>query len=62
MEEMEIGNKSIKEVEIEEGNIKYKCPIKIKKEFLFAFVFNDIIKYKGQIHISNILYKLGIYD
>jgi len=62
MEEMEIGNKSIKEVEIEEGNIKYKCQIKIKKEFLFAFVFNDIIKYKGQIHISNILYKLGIYD
>ena len=66
MEEIEIGetpNNNFKEIELIEGNIKYKCQIKINKEYIDISIYNDnIIKYKGKIHISNIQYQLGILN
>ena len=67
MEEMDIGETpegDIKEIEIIEANnkYKYKCQFEIIKEYLFAYIYdNDIIKYKGNMHIVNIQYHLGVY-
>ena len=66
MEEYEIGetpNIDIKEIEINEGDNKYKCQIQIIKDFIQVILYsNNIIKYKGNIHISKIEYYLGIYN
>ena len=71
MEEVEIGetlNDNIKEIELIEGNIKYKCEIKKEKDdlgdYLDISAYNNKIKYKGRIHIYKIQNKLGVlyYD
>ena len=66
MEEVEIGetsNNSIKEIELIEGNIKYKCQIQKDNDYLYISIYNNnTIKYKGQIHIYNIQYNLGILN
>ena len=66
MEEIAIGetpNIDIKEIEINEGDNKYKCQIQIIKDFIQVILYsNNIIKYKGNIHISKIEYYLGIYN
>ena len=66
MEEIELGetpNNNFKEIELIEGNIKYKCQLQINKEYIDISIYNDnIIKYKGKIHISNIQYQLGILN
>ena len=70
MEEVEIGetpNDNIKEIELTEGNIKYKCEIKKEKDiygddYLDISVYNNKIKYKGRIHIYNIQYQLGVLN
>ena len=66
MEEIEIGeteNLDIKEIEINEGENKYIIQIqKIKENIHATIVDNNKIKYKGFKNISNILYKLGIYN
>ena len=66
MEEIEIGETQkikIKEIEVIEGDNKYTCQIQTIKEYLHILLyFNNIIKYKGYIHISNIQYNLGIYN
>ena len=71
MEEAELlgetPNDNIKEIELIEGNIKYKCEIKIKNDhgdYLDISVYNNKIKYKGIIHIYYIQYQLGVlyYD
>ena len=66
MEEVEIGetpNDNIKEIELIEGNIKYKCEIKKEKDvhgdYLDISVYNNKIKYKGIIRLYNIQYQLG---
>ena len=57
------SNNNIKEIELIEENIKYKCQIQINKEYLDISIYNNnIIKYKGKIHISNIQYQLGILN
>ena len=68
MEEAEIQgetpNDNIKEIELIEENIKYKCEIKKEKDHLGDYldisIYNNKIKYKGCIHIYNIQYKLGV--
>ena len=72
MEEVEIlgetPNDNLKEIELIEGNIKYKCEIKKEKDalgdYLDISVYNNKIKYKGNIHIHYIQYQLGVlyYD
>ena len=72
MEEVEIlgetPNGNLKEIELIEGNIKYKCEIKKEKDalgdYLDISVYNNKIKYKGLIHIYYIQYQLGVlyYD
>ena len=66
MEDLELGEKQIndiKEIELIEGNIKNKCDIKKDKDNLDISIYNnDMIKYKGQIHIINIQYNLGILN
>ena len=66
MEEYEIGetpNIDIKEIEINEGDNKYKCQIQIIKDFIQVILYsNNILKYKGNIHLSKIEYYLGIYN
>ena len=69
MEEVEIGetpNDNIKEIELIEGNIKYKCEIKKEKDdlgdYLDISVYNNKIKYKGIIHIYYIQYQLGVLN
>ena len=72
MEEVEIlgetPNDNIKEIELIERNIKYKCEIKKEKDdlgdYLDISVYNNKIKYKGRIHIYYIQYQLGVlyYD
>ena len=66
MEEVEIGetpnNNNIKEIELIEGNIKYKCEIQKDNNYLHISIYNNIIKYKGHIHIYNIQYQLGILN
>ena len=52
----------IKELELFEGNIKYKCEIKKDNDYLNISIYNNIIKYKGQIHIYNIQNNLGILN
>ena len=67
MEEVEIGetpSDNLKEIELIEGNIKYKCEIKKEKDVLGDYldisVYNNKIKYKGRIHIYYIQYQLGV--
>ena len=67
MEEVEIGetpNDNIKEIELIEGNIKYKCEIKKEKDdlgdYLDISIYNNKIKYKGRIHIYEIENKLSV--
>ena len=70
MEEVEIlgetPNDNIKEIELIEGNIKYKCEIKKEKDdlgdYLDISVYNNKIKYKGIIHLYNIQYQLGVLN
>ena len=70
MEEVELlgetPNDNIKEIELIEGNIKYKCEIKKEKDvhgdYLDISVYNNKIKYKGRIHIYNIQYQLGVLN
>ena len=66
MEELIIGetpNIDIKEIGINEGDNKYKCQIQIIKDFIQVTLYsNNILKYKGNIHISKIEYYLGIYN
>ena len=70
MEEVEIQgetpNDNIKEIELIEGNIKYKIEIKKEKDdlgdYLDISVYNNKIKYKGIIHIYNIQYQLGVLN
>ena len=70
MEEVEIlgetPNDNIKEIELIEGNIKYKCEIKKEKDVLGDYldisVYNNKIKYKGIIHIYYIQYQLGVLN
>ena len=68
MEEVEMlgetPNDNIKQIELIEGNIKYKIEIKKEKDdlgdYLDISVYNNIIKYKGLIHIYYIQYQLGV--
>ena len=72
MEEVELlgetPNDNIKEIELIQENIKYRCEIKKEKDdlgdYLDISVYNNKIKYKGRIHIYNIQYQLGVlyYD
>ena len=66
MEEVEIGekpNNKIKEIELIDGNIKYISQIQIEQEYLDISIYNDnIIKYKGKIHIINIQCQLGVLN
>ena len=70
MEEVEIGetpnNNNIKEIELIEGNIKYKCEMKKEKDdlgdYLDISVYNNKIKYKGIIHIYNIQNQLDVLN
>ena len=66
MEETETGDSidiNIKEIEINEGDNKYKCQIQTNKEYIYVSLYNnDILKHKGNIHISYIQYNLGIYN
>ena len=70
MEEIEIQgetpNDNIKEIELIEGNIKYKCEIKKEKDvygdYLDISVYNNKIKYKGRIHIYKIKNKLDVLN
>ena len=70
MEEVEIQgetpNDNIKEIELIEGNIKYKCEIKKEKDvygdYLDISVYNNKIKYKGIIHLYNIQNQLGVLN
>ena len=70
MEEVEIQgetpNDNIKEIQLIEGNIKYKIEIKKEKDdlgdYLDISVYNNKIKYKGRIHIYNIQYQLGVLN
>ena len=70
MKEVEIlgetPNDNIKEMELIEGNIKYKCGIKKEKDvhgdYLDISVYNNKIKYKGGIHIYKIQNQLGVLN
>ena len=66
MEEVEIGdtpNDNIKEIYLIEEENKYKCEIQTVKEYLNINIYsNNTLKFKGNMHISNIQYNLGIYD
>ena len=69
MEVVEIGetpSDNLKEIELIEGNIKYKCEIQKEKDelgdYLDISVYNNKIKYKGIIHIYNIQYQLGVLN
>ena len=66
MEEVEIGEtpiNNIKEIELIEGNIKYITQIQIDKQYLDISIYNNnIIKYKGKIHIINIQCQLGVLN
>ena len=65
MEEVEIGekpNNKIKEIELIDGNIKYISQIQIDQEYLDISIYNNIIKYKGKIHIINIQCQLGVLN
>ena len=64
--ELELGetpNINIKEIYVNEDDNKYKCLIQVIKEFLHVSLYdNNILKYKGYLHISNIQNSLGIYN
>ena len=65
MEEVEIGetpNDYLKEIELIEGNIKYRCEIQKDDDKLHISVYNNKIKIEGQIHIYYIQYQLGILN
>ena len=66
MEEIELDETpkdDDKEIEIIKGSNKYNCKIQINKEYLHVYIYNNnILKYKGNIHIINIQYHLGVYD
>ena len=65
MEEVEIGetpNDYLKEIELIEGNIKYRCEIQKDDDKLYISVYNNKIKIEGQIHIYYIQYQLGILN
>ena len=66
MDEFEISeteNLDIKEIELYEGNNKYNCIIEKLKDYLNISVSNkNIKKYEGNIHLTSILYNLGIYN
>ena len=65
MEEVEIGetpNDYLKEIELIEGNIKYRCEIQKDDDKLYISVQNNKIKIEGQIHIYYIQYQLGILN
>ena len=53
---------NMKEIELKEGNNKYKCKIELKNKYLKISVYNNTIKYEGKINISNIEYNLGIFN
>ena len=64
--ELELGetpNINIKEIYVNEDDNKYKCLIQVIKEFLHVSLYdNNVLKYKGYLHISNIQNSLGIYN
>ena len=65
MEEVELGetpNDNIKEIELIEGNIKYKCEIQKDDDKLNISVYNKKIKIEGRIHIYNIQYQLEVLN
>ena len=65
MEEVEIGetpNNYIKEIELMDGNIKYKCQMQVNNEFLDISISNHNIKYKGEINASNAQCQLGVLN
>ena len=66
MEEVEIcetPNNDIKEIEINEEDKKYKCFLEPIKDYIHISIYdNNKIKYKGNIHIYNVLYNLGLYN
>ena len=67
MKKVESGQEpksDIKEIEIIAEDIKYKCQIKIYKEYFLDICIycENKIKYKGIIHISNVYCHLGIYN
>ena len=70
MEEVELlgetPNDNIKEIELIEGNIKYKCEIKKEKDdhgdYLDISICNNKIKYKGIMHIYEIQNQLGVLN
>ena len=64
-DELKIGetNLNIKEIQLFEEDNKYNCQIQIIKDYLNISLYNNNIrKYQGNIHISNIQYYLGIYN
>ena len=65
MEEVEIGETprdNLKEIELIEGNIKFKCEIQKDDDKLNISVYNNKIKIEGEIHIYYIQYQLGVLD
>ena len=53
----------IKEFDINEGNTKYKCQLQIINDFIQVTLYSmNVLKYKGNIHLSQIEYHLGIYN
>ena len=57
------NDKAIKEIELIEGNFKYKCQIQKDNDYLYISIYNNnVIKYKGQMHIIIMQYQLGILN
>ena len=53
---------NIKEIELMEGNNKYKCQIELINKYLQISIYTKIIKYEGKIYISNVEYNLGLFN
>ena len=53
----------LKIIDIKKGETEYKCNIRTIKEFLQVSLYsNNILKYQGNIHLSQIQTYLGIYN
>ena len=64
MEETDIAhNINIKTMEINEGELSYKCEIQTIRKFLHISLYSgEDLKYQGNIHLSKIQFNLGILN